>query len=240
MIFHLPSHLFINREDCFQYPDTSTATNITTANTNVVTIQSIHIVSPSEKHTLNIDQEEPEFTSPAHIVLVQIQLLVIQQQQQQQQQQMNVINITGSTSTNNSSNTTLTVPFSTKLHVRYPKPFSFYDHHRLENSHTITTNHETFRHYWIAPPILISGYVTTTNHHNNNGIVLLIHRNDDDDDEEIQTLSQHTPKPQALLQVWIAGGHQSHFTVTIVTTITVALLGSWIMLYDLCTIAIWI
>ena len=210
MLLHLPSHVFINIEDCFQYD---------TPHTNTTLLQSLRIVSPSLPDTLNIDQEEPEFVSPAHIVLIEIQLLVPLLKH-------------GATKDDDDvdvdpwNNVTSTIHFGTTFHIRYPKPFSTTNPSRL-NHHMVTT----FRHVWMAPPILTSGHATTTTATTTNNI----------QNEEITEMMVIIVKEQhSMLQLWIAGGHQSHFTITMITTITVAMIGSMIMLYDLSTSTIWI
>ncbi len=199
MIYQLPSHLFINVEDCFQH-GTSYMLN-DNDDTFQVQLQSLDIVPPLHPEVLNIDQEEPEFMSPAHIVLVQIKLLL-----------RNIE--TTSDDDDRLIKTPANIHFSTKLHVRYPKPFSMLaptlDDNEIASS--------TFRHLLMAPPVLTSG-VTDDMHHD---IVVILQNQ------------------EAFLQLWIACGHQSHFAFTILTTITVAIVGYFIMLYDLSTIADWI
>ena len=205
MLFHMPSHVFINVEDCFQYDTTMTNSE--------VTIQSLHIVSPSLPHTLNIDQEEPAFVSPAHLVLVQIQLLVHKRKMNQDHALLN-----------HSS----TVHFSTELHIRYPKPFPLNDQYPFNGSSTAHPNHGAatpFQHVWMAPPLLTSGQVVGNDINDDAETVIVVMIDNDDAEQQ-----------QSLLQLWIAAGHQSYFTTTIVITIAVAMIGSMIMLYDLSTI----
>ena len=64
-------------EDCFQYDTNTKHKNDNDNNFLQVHLQSIHIVSPLLPEELKIDQEEPEFVSPVHIILIQIQLLLV-------------------------------------------------------------------------------------------------------------------------------------------------------------------
>ena len=196
MIYQLPSNLFINVEDCFQHG----TNNIWHDNDDTfqAQLQSLNIVPPLHPEVLNIDQEEPEFMSPAHIVLVQIKL--------------RLRNIEKASS-NLSTTTPAKIHFSTKLHIRYPKPFTMLET-SLDDDGTASS---TFRHLLMAPPVLTSA---VTDDHRQNIVVILQNQ-------------------ETFLQLWIAAGHQSHFVFTILTTIAVAIVGSFIMLYDLSTIADW-
>ena len=196
MIYQLPSNLFINVEDCFQHG----TNNIWHDNDDTfqAQLQSLNIVPPLHPEVLNIDQEEPEFMSPAHIVLVQIKL------------RLRNIEKAGS---NLSTTTPAKIHFSTKLHIRYPKPFTMLET-SLDDDGTASS---TFRHLLMAPPVLTSA---VTDDHRQNIVVILQNQ-------------------ETFLQLWIAAGHQSHFVFTILTTIAVAIVGSFIMLYDLSTIADW-
>jgi hypothetical protein len=109
MLLHLPSDLYINVEDCFHWKDDPQ---------NKFQIKAISAVKPSL-----IDQEEPAFVSPVHVLQIQIQFSVLFSPTfafiSEEQQQHDSVLHRGS------------LEFVTQLHARYPKPLSSQEGHNF-------------------------------------------------------------------------------------------------------------
>jgi hypothetical protein len=120
LLLHLPSGLFINIEDCFHWRNDPQ---------NRFQIDHISTVSA----TL-IDQEEPAFVSPSHLLRIQVEFSLF-------------FSRTSAISEGHVAHQG-SLEFSTQLHARYPKPLSPQE---IQNFQLIT----------IPPLILISGNLST-------------------------------------------------------------------------------
>jgi PIG-X / PBN1 len=174
------------------------------------TVQPSFLTLPGMKtpQVESIDPEEPEFVSPSHIILAQIQLQV-----------------TTTSSTDGASTSYDAVHFTSTVHVRYPKPCT-------TDLDPITTT--LFRHVMMAPPILTLGYVNA----NESSPVQLVIVTEPDVTLHHFNMYNSQEKSSSLLQLWIACGDQSHFSIIFLVTILVALIGSIHMCYDIASIVV--
>jgi hypothetical protein len=123
IVWHLPSDLFINIENCFRW---------TNRPQNAFQIENISTVTS----TL-IDQEEPAFVSPSHLLRIRIEFSVL----------CSTMSPARSIAERCRAHPG-SLEFTTQIHARYPKPVSARE---VQNS---------FQLLWIPPPILISGIET--------------------------------------------------------------------------------
>lgn len=119
---HLPADLFINIEDCFRWINLPQ---------NSFQIENISTVSSAL-----IDQEEPAFVSPVHLLRIRIQFSVLFSTV------LSTRSITKGRDAHQGS-----LEFTTQIHARYPKPLS-------------PSELANFQLVLIPPPILISGNIS--------------------------------------------------------------------------------
>jgi hypothetical protein len=200
ILLYVTADCFINTEDAFSATTDNNSNNL------------IHFdICMADDGNELIDQEEPAFVGPWHVVRVHVHGPLLNLNTQQTQTQPN--SQTGGSSTSTTSTTSATIEWDTLLHIRYPMPVANRDYARIH----------------VLAPQLVDGALQ----------LQLQSESADNTNASWKIEPNEFQKDPSVLSTWVAVGREEDYPWVLGSTLAAATVGAAVMLRDLSRVACW-